>query len=63
MIAIDTSSSHWNAHDVMLELKWVAESGVMGWMVEIGAGSRSRIEAIRLALLFPSKARLPVVIS
>ena len=40
-----------------------SESGASGCTVEIGGGSRSRIEAIRLARLFASKARLPVVIS
>jgi hypothetical protein len=37
--------------------------GVSGWIVEIGGGSRSRIDATRLARVFASNARRPVVIS
>ena len=37
--------------------------GVSGWRREIGGGSEARIAAMRLAWLFPLKARWPVAIS
>ena len=37
--------------------------GAMGWIDEIGGGSRSRTAAMALAGVLPSKARLPVAIS
>jgi hypothetical protein len=37
--------------------------GAIGRASERGGGSFSRIAAMRLAWLFPSKARLPVAIS
>ena len=38
-------------------------AGASGWTEETGAGSRSRIAAIRLAVVLPSNARRPVAIS